>query len=235
MLKKIRFYVSPYFLIRYYLRRDIKYFAKKYKIQRKILDFGCGQKPFRELFADSEYLGIDFENYSENKDAETGKPDYFFDTDYKKTLTLPFENQSFDHTVSFQVLEHHPEPKKMIGEMARVAKKGGLILITCPFIYALHEEPNDFQRLTEYKLAELFRKNNCEIVEMKKQGSIFSAISMLANEQLNFFAVKNKFNYFIAGILYPLFLTLQYISLLIDAFFKSEKVFINYAILARKL
>lgn len=235
MLKRIRFYISPYFLIRYYLQRDIKCFAKKYNFEGKVLDLGCGQKPYENLFGNSEYAGIDFESYSKSKDIPDRKPDYYFDEQYSKDLTLPFESESFDHAVSFQVLEHYKKPELMISEIARIIKSGGLILLSYPFIYALHEEPNDYQRLTHYKLKELFKKNDCEIIETKKQGGFFSTVSMLANEQLNFFAAKNKSNYFLAGIIFPFFLMFQYTSLLIDYFVKSEKVFINYIILAKKI
>jgi SAM-dependent methyltransferase len=216
------------------LRRDIEYFVQKYKISGRIIDVGCGQKPFGGIFSNSEYLGIDFASYSKNKDAGTGKPDYFFAKDYEKYFLLPFENESFDNAVSFQVLEHHPKPEIMISELARVTKKRGLILIACPFIYALHEEPRDFQRLTHYKLKEILGRNGCEVVAIKKQGSFFSAVSMLANEQLNHFAVKNSLNYFLAVIFYPLFLLCQYTGILIDFFIRSDIVFINYAILAKK-
>lgn len=233
-MHKLRSYFSLYFPVRHYLWRDLNNFAKKYGIRGKIIDIGCGEKPYRDLFANSEYLGIDFPDYSQNKDAGTGKPDYFFTEEYKKTFELPFSNESFDHAVSFQVLEHHPEPEKLISEMARVVKKGGYILITCPFIYALHEEPNDFQRLTHFKLKKVFEKNNCEVIRIKKQGSFFSAVSMLANEQLNHFAAKGRLNYLIAGLFYPLFLLFQYTGLLLDSFFQTEKIFINYAIIAQK-
>jgi SAM-dependent methyltransferase len=235
MLKKIRFYISPYFLIRYYLLRDIKYFVKKYKFEGKILDFGCGQKPYEQIFRKSEYAGIDFKYYSKNKDVHDKKPDYFFDEKYSKDLTLPFNSESFDHAVSFQVLEHHKDPKKMISEMVRIIKKEGLILISCPFLYGLHEEPNDFQRYTKHKLKELFGKNNCEIIESKEEGSLPSVISMLISEHINSFAAKNQLCYFLAAIIYIPFLLLQYLSLLLDKFIKSEKIFINYMILARKI
>jgi len=233
-LKKIRFYISPYFLIRYYLRRDIKYFAKKYKFEGKVLDLGCGQKPHEHLFGNSEYIGIDFKDYSKNKDIPDKKPDYYFNEKYSKDLTLPFESESFDHAVSFQVLEHHPEPEIMIRELARIVKKDGLIMLSCPFIYALHEEPNDYQRLTEYKLRELFENNNCQIIRLKKQGSLFSTISMLINEQLNAFAAGSKFHYFLAVAVYFPFLLFQYLSLFLDKFVKSDKIFINYLILVKK-
>ncbi len=234
-MQKLRSYFSLYFPIRHYLWRDLNNFAKKYGIKGKIIDIGCGEKPYRDLFLDSEYLGIDFESFSKNKDAGAGKPDYFFDEEYKKSHKLPFENEIFDHAVSFQTLEHHPKPEILISEMVRIIKKSGFILITCPFIYTLHEEPRDFQRLTEYKLRELFEKNNCELQEIKRQGGFFTAVSMLANEQLNCFAAKNKMKYLLACVACPLFLIFQYASLLIDCFFQPEKAFINYIVLAKKL
>jgi len=234
MFKKIRYYISPYFILRHYLARDIKYFVKKYKFEGKVLDFGCGQKPFEQLFRSSEYFGIDFRNYSKSKDIPDKKPDYYFEEDYPNDFALPFETERFDHCVSFQVLEHHKAPEKMISEMARVVKKRGLILLSCPFIYGLHEEPGDFQRFTEYKLSELFKANSCRIVKVKKQGSIFSVFSTLISEYLNTFAAKNKPCYFLAGIMYIPFLFFQYLSMLLDKIFESDKIFINYIILAEK-
>jgi SAM-dependent methyltransferase len=234
MYKKIRFYISPYFLINYYLQRDIKYFANKYKIQGKILDFGCGQKPYALIFGKSEYVGIDFNNYSLKKDAPSEAPDFYFSKKYLEDFLLPFEKESFDHVVSFQVLEHHRKPEIMISEMERVLRPGGYILLSFPFIYALHEQPHDYQRFTEYKIRELFKENNCEVAQIKKQGSLFSVYSTLANEQLNAFAAKNKLYYFLAAIIYlPLFV-FQYLSVLLDAVMKSDKVFVNYIILAKK-
>ena len=122
----------------------------------------------------------------------------------------------------------------MVGEMVRVVKPGGYILLTCPFLGGLHEEPNDYQRITKYGLVEMFKKNNCKVVRIIAQGSIFSTISMLFNEQLNSFAAEGKLKYAIAVIIYiPLFF-FQYLSLLLDLIFKSKTIFFNQLILARK-
>ena len=102
MFKKFRLYISPYFLTRFYLMRDVKTITEKYGFKGKIIDVGCGDKPFSNLFKNThKYLGIDFKNYSINKDLQTGTPDYFFDKNYPKTFRLPFANNSFDHSVSF--------------------------------------------------------------------------------------------------------------------------------------
>jgi SAM-dependent methyltransferase len=233
--KKLRFYISPFFLSRYYITRDIRRFVKKYKFQGTILDFGCGEKPYEYLFENPKYSGIDFPEYSANKDFAGEKPDFYFDENYRKTLNLPFPDEHFDNAVSFQVLEHHRDPLIMINELARIVKKEGLILLTCPFIGGLHEEPNDFQRLTKYKIRELFEASNCQIITIREQGSFFSSISMLCNEQLNHFASRNGLDYFIAAVLYLPFLIFQYISLIFDVFLRSDKIFINYIVLAKKI
>jgi hypothetical protein len=117
--------------------------------------------------------------------------------------------------------------------MVRIVRKGGLVLITCPFMGGLHEEPHDYQRYTKYGLKQLVSRYG-EVLEILEQGSLFSAISMLLNEHLNSFASKSTFTYIISVIIYPLFLFFQYISLILDQLFKSDKIFINYLLLVRK-
>ena len=235
MSKKFRFYIFPYFLNKFYLARDIRYINKKYNFRGSLLDIGCGSKPYRSLFDNiKEYRGIDFKDYSVNKDFSFGKPDYFFSNKYSKTLTLPLKNESFDNVVSFQVLEHHPNPQKLISEMFRVVKKGGYILLTAPFLGGIHEEPHDYQRFTKYGLIELFKSYKCEILEIKEQGALFSTISMLLNEYLNSFAANSKLSYFISVLIYLPFILFSYLSLLLDKIFKSNKILFNYLILVKK-
>lgn len=233
--KKIRFFISPYFLPRFYLLNDIKYILKKYKFAGNILDFGCGGKPYKYLFKDAKkYEGIDFINYSINKDFYSEKPDFYFSDDYLDNFNLPFNDNIFDNVVSFQVLEHHKNPQKMIREIFRVTKKGGYVLVSVPFLEGIHEVPNDYQRFTQYGLVELFNKYDCEILEVRGQGSLFSTISLLINEYLNHFASRSKTRYYFSVLIYPPFLFFQYLSLVFDKIFKSDKFCFNYLVLARK-
>ena len=232
---KLRFLISPYFIIRFYLLKDIRYYVEKYKFEGSVIDVGCGQKPFQYLFSNTQkYTGIDFKGYSINKDFQSGKPDIFFKRNYIKTFKLPFKDNTFDNAVSFQVLEHHKDPDMMVKEITRVIKRKGLIMITAPFLVGLHEGPNDFQRYTEFGLRELFKKNNCEVLDIKGQGSVFSTIYMAVNENFNYFAAKSKFNYFISLIIYPLYLVYQYVSLLLDPLIKTNSTIINYIVIAEK-
>jgi len=233
--RKARLYISPCFLNEFYIRRAIESINKNYKFSGSLLDIGCGSKPYIDLFKDvKEYKGIDFKSYSINKDSSIYRPDYFFGKEYNKDLKLSFNKETFDNVVSFQVLEHHPKPEKLVSEMVRVTRTGGYILLTAPFLGGIHEEPNDYQRLTRYGLRELFKMYKCKILVVEEQGSVFSTISMLLNEFLSSFASKNKWRYFISVLIYAPFILFSYISLLLDKVFKSKKIFLNYLILAKK-
>jgi len=48
------------------------------------------------------------------------------------SLDLPFKDETFDNVLSFETVEHMPDPAKFIKEIARVTKKGGEVIITCP-------------------------------------------------------------------------------------------------------
>lgn len=236
---KVRIYLSPFFLSRYYLRNDIIEILREYKLRGSLLDVGCGQKPYRLLFDKirkyiRKYKGIDFQSYSANKDMNYGAPDYFFSHNYLSDLKLPFDDCQFDNTVSFQVLEHHKDPNKMIKEMTRITRKGGYIMISAPFMWSIHEEPNDFFRFTEYAFINLFNKHNCKVLAIKRQGSLFSSISMLFNEHINHFCAKSRMHYIFRLVLYLPFLCFQYLSLLLDGILRSDRIFFNYVILARK-
>ena len=111
----LRRFISPLFIERYYIYRDIKHVAKKYNFEGNVIDVGCGEMPYKHLFnRATKYEGIDFESFSKNLDFSKNTPTHFFSADYPKTFKLPFKKECYDNTVSFQVLEHHEKPQKMI-------------------------------------------------------------------------------------------------------------------------
>ena len=234
-LSNYRLYISPYFLTRYYLLRDIKEAISRFRFEGHILDVGCGQKPYLDLFKYStKYIGIDFPSFSQNKDFAIDKPDYYFGDKYTKDFLLTFPDNSFSHTVAFQTLEHHPEPFIMAAEMVRVTKPGGYIMISVPFLGGLHEEPHDYQRFTKYGLTKLFERHACKVTLLKSQCSLCSTIVMLLSEQLNSFAGRSSVAYYIACLLFPIILVLSYTCLLLDRFIYTDKIVTNYLIVAKK-
>jgi SAM-dependent methyltransferase len=151
----------------------------------RLLDVGCGQRPYEELFLPhvSEYVGIEHEATFEatNAAASDKKPDFYYDG-----KQLPFEDRSFDTVLNVQVLEHTPHPALLVNEMGRVLKAGGTLILSAPFQFRLHEEPHDYFRYSPHGLRTLCEAAGLEIVETENQGSLWSVIGQKLNSFLAF-------------------------------------------------
>jgi SAM-dependent methyltransferase len=60
---------------------------------------------------------------------------------------LPFSANSFDAAVLQSVIEHVPEPERVLSECARVLNANGLLYVEAPFLYPVHAE-EDYYRWT---------------------------------------------------------------------------------------
>jgi len=78
---------------------------------------------------------------------------------------LPFKDNSIDVILNIAVLEHVPNPKKVIDEIYRVLKHGGVIFTAFPFIQGFHASPYDFTRVTEEGIKVLHK--DFESIEVK--------------------------------------------------------------------
>lgn len=68
-------FFHPYYFIRKGLLKKIKQHAGSLK--GRMLDFGCGSKPYRSLFNVKEYIGVDYMN--EGHPHENEQIDIFYD------------------------------------------------------------------------------------------------------------------------------------------------------------
>ena len=128
------------------------------QIRGRVLDVGCGTKPYRRLFpAATQYYGTEtHRTFTVGTQADV--------TAFGEAL--PFRAGAFDGVVCTEVLEHVPEPADFLREMVRVLRPGGVLLLTTPQTWGLHEEPYDFYRYTKYGLQYLFGKAGLEMVEV---------------------------------------------------------------------
>jgi SAM-dependent methyltransferase len=171
MLKVIKNFTNITFLPNYELRQSISSYSDG--VSGSILDFGCGTKPYENLFHRCEsYTGLDTRNSGHNH--QKSQVDVYFDG-----FKIPFPDETFDAVVSFQVLEHVPDSKLMLSEIHRVLKKSGKILITAPLIWSEHEVPFDFNRWTSYGISKLLLASGFTIVRQGKVGSVFTLIPSL--------------------------------------------------------
>jgi SAM-dependent methyltransferase len=129
----------PYFLhYRSYLA-DVKKAAVH--AHGKLLDIGCGNKPFEKLFKPfvTEHIGCDVAQSSDHR------------VDFICSATkLPFEDSSYNTVLSTQVIEHVADHQAFLSEVFRVLKSNGVLILSGPMYWPLHEEPYDFFRFTEH-------------------------------------------------------------------------------------
>lgn len=162
---------SPLYFIRKGLYKKIKEYAPQ--LRGRVLDFGCGAKPYKSLFVNAtEYIGVDFS--SEGHDHTNEDIDFYYDGN-----TLPFEDASFDAIFSSEVFEHIFNLPQIIKELHRVLKRGGTLFFTCPFVFPEHEVPVDYARYSQFALKDLLQKAGFDISIMDKSGDFTSAIFQL--------------------------------------------------------
>ena len=164
-----RISAAPY-LVRNRLLQGIS--KHVYKLHGKLLDFGCGAKPYKNIINVEEYIGLDFP--SEGHDHTNEMIDVFYDG-----ISIPFEDDCFDSIFSSEVFEHVFNLEEVLKELFRVLKPGGVILITCPFAIGEHEQPNDYARYTSFALKHLMRKTGFDVVHYEKLGGSIDAIIQL--------------------------------------------------------
>ena len=161
-------FINHNFTIRRLLYKSLKNNA--HFLSGKILDFGCGSKPYKHLFSSaSAYIGVDFK--IEGREETQMDVDFFYDG-----KIIPFEDNFFDSILATEVLEHVFNIDELLLEFNRVLKPNGIALITTPFMWEEHEMPYDFARYTTPALLHLYKKHGFTIVHHNKSGNTIYVI-----------------------------------------------------------
>jgi len=172
----IAFILNPFFLGKSAMYINVKKYSKF--ISGKTLDVGSGSKPYFNLFTNvTTYIGMDIEQSGHTHDLES--IDVFYNGE-----TFPFEENTFDSLVFFEVLEHVFNPDTFFNQIRKVVKPGGHCLVTIPFIWGEHEQPYDFARYSSFGLKHMFDEHGFEIIKHKKYLTDFRLIFLLINSYL---------------------------------------------------
>lgn len=216
--------VNPFYFIRRNLYKNIQRLAPE--LSGKLLDFGCGRKPFESLFSVKEYLGLDLEQTGH--DHKNSKVDVYYDGKH-----IPFEDNTFDALFCSEVFEHVFNPDEVLPEIHRVLKPGAKAIITVPFCWNEHEVPYDYARYSSFGITHLLEKNGFKVVRLAKSGNFVKVIFQLW--ALYFYELFKKWGK--AGfILSMLFIVPINIigTLLAPLFPKNTSLFFNNVVLATK-
>jgi SAM-dependent methyltransferase len=161
---------SPTWVVRHALARWLRAQAEELRgEQLRVLDVGCGVKPYQPFFADvaSEYVGLDV---VENPAAELLGP----------VEAIPAEDASFDLVLCTQVLEHCDDPAQAVRELRRVTRPGGRVLASTHGVQVYHPSPVDYWRWTHTGLERLFAESaEWTSVHVEPAAGTASALAML--------------------------------------------------------
>jgi SAM-dependent methyltransferase len=141
----------------------------------RVLDIGCGKKPYYPYFAPNAiaYVGVDID--VENPMADLVGP----------VEDLPVEDGSFDVVICTQVLEHTGDPDQAVSELYRATAPGGRVLASTHGVQVYHPSPVDYWRWTHEGLRRLFEQSLFEqntgwsALRVEAAAGTASALAML--------------------------------------------------------
>jgi SAM-dependent methyltransferase len=144
--------------------KEVSLFAKG-----DLLDVGCGESPYINLFKPkvSRYIRTDWTKSFHGLDGIQV---------YSSALNLPFKAETFDTVLCTEVLEHTFNPERVIEEIIFVLRKGGVAILTTPFLFWIHEEPYDYFRPTKFFFQQVAWKYDAQIVYVKERGGFICVL-----------------------------------------------------------
>ncbi|AXT20761.1 methyltransferase domain-containing protein [Flavobacteriaceae bacterium AU392] len=141
-----------------------------------LLDIGCGKMPYKQYILDNSavktYNGLDIDNALEYDDNI--KPDFTWDG-----ITMPFKDNTFDCAIGTEVLEHCPDIEVVLNEVYRVLKPNGIFFFTVPFLWNLHETPNDEYRYTPFSLERHFKNAKFKNIKINATGGWHASMAQM--------------------------------------------------------
>jgi SAM-dependent methyltransferase len=111
--------------------------------------------PERTLIIHPEAGLDDFPNHFIVSKRPKDNPDRLMDPQFHQLSTI--EPESYDIILCIGLLEHIAEPQRFVGELHRILKPGGRLILTCSSCFSLHECPDDYFHYTPFGLRLLFK------------------------------------------------------------------------------
>lgn len=218
-------FINPFYICRKRLYEAIV--INKHYVHGNVLDFGCGCKPYKDIFQVEEYVGMDIEVSGHSHKNEN--VDIFYDGN-----TIPCADNYFDSIFSSEVLEHVFNIDKILTELYRVLKPNAYMVITVPFVWDEHEEPYDFGRYSSFGIDYLFKKTGFEVISINKTGGYIQTVFQLWSSYLyQILFPKNKYLKIIltAIIISPITILSILLSKILP---KSNKLYLDNVIVVKK-
>ena len=219
------FLTSYLFIQKHIYRRTIQPYCKR--LDGRLLDVGCGWKPYKSLIPSDMYVGIEY--------TVNNAPDIV-----GNAMTLSFRSGVFDSVLCTEVLEHVNEPKLVIQEINRALRQGGKLLLSVPMSWNLHYEPHDYYRFTKYGLIYLLENHGFQVLEVERVGGAFSlagaritnAFYTFGHRQLRWLPNKLRVALIQLLVCIPLSIGFYVLAIIFDRIDQTDAI--NWIVLAEK-
>ena len=108
-----------------------RYLFDRFGLKRgdKLLDVGCGRGEFLQGFIQ---CGMEGYGVDQSRAAESYCPEATLKVSDIENDGIPYEDNFFDIVYSKSVIEHFHYPERMVKEIFRVLKPGGVAITLCP-------------------------------------------------------------------------------------------------------
>ncbi|TML69641.1 MAG: class I SAM-dependent methyltransferase [Actinobacteria bacterium] len=147
----------------------------------RLLDVGCGTKPYAPFFAGNvaEYVGVDVSNPEAELEGTVEE--------------IPVPDGTFDLVLCTQTLEHANDPARAVHELRRVVAPGGRVLASTHGVQVYHPNPDDLWRWTHAGLERLFRENGAwsDVLVAPSSGTT-ACLGMLVATYLDLLAKRAR-------------------------------------------
>lgn len=161
-----------------------------YSFMKKKLSTKNLVKLCREYASDKKTLvihseDVDYKPYFPNGYAVTKRPDkpadMHVDLFYRDLANIAPE--SYELVLCTGLLEHVPDPQRLIDDMKRILTPGGKLVISASAVFSFHECPNDYYHFTPFSFRELF-KDWTKIEMLRGSSQPFDTLSILLQRVL---------------------------------------------------
>lgn len=193
-----------------------------------VVDLGCRIRPYEvDVIGNADiYIGIDW-----------GHTIHELSADIVANLNqpLPVRSDSVDCVLSFEVLEHLAEPGIMLSESLRILRRGGLMVLSVPFQWWVHEAPWDYQRFTRFGLQYQLDKAGFVDIQISETSGFWAMWILKLNYQLRrLVRGPRPVRGAIRALLIPFWWVGQTVAPILDRYWPEKNETAGYFVVARK-
>jgi SAM-dependent methyltransferase len=202
---------------KFFETRQVITYATKY-VEGSVCDICTDRAKYSDIIRKKASSYIHFDVVKNEYSDVIGNP-----------LQLPFANDFFDTVISIEFIEHIEEPWKFIAEINRILKKGGICILTSPYIFPWHNRGKDldFFRFSKEGLIYSFEKHGFKILESNTYNGFFETLFLIFRKEYFY----NCNNFIIRRIIKIANIFFRFL----DSFNNNKNVYSNVYIIAQKI